>query len=67
MQFILGLVVGSWIGIIGACCITARNDGMVDRGTWRRLQVCIQERERDALQNARVIATYQAAVMEISR
>lgn len=67
MNFLIGVVVGIWIGIIGASCIIAHNDGVVDRGVWMKLRSCINDREQDAIAQARVIASYQGAVMEIDK
>lgn len=62
MKFLLGLVVGIWIGCIGAACIVSCNRGAENRGIWAHYQRCERERAEEIAAYERVIAMYMGAL-----
>lgn len=62
MQFSLGVLAGVMIGIMGAACILANHQGMVQRNIAQKMMQCLDEK-RELESDVRM---YVAAVREVA-
>lgn len=67
MRFLFGVVVGIWIGCIGAACIIATNNKFDAIANHARMQRCLSQLEEAMQTSHQTQFVYSAAIKELAR